>query len=454
MTNSDTELKTIAKDLVARAQSADIEAVDTTFAELTTLRIGGRPAGVIKCLSPEALRWVVSELDATRTPLIVVGGGSNLVVGDGPQVSDLVVVWATTPDSAENGSHAAVWNHGAAEGHSVTEGHVAMDKSTGLVRAYAGVEWDQLVAATVAAGLGGLECLSGIPGSVGATPVQNVGAYGAEVSQVLKRVQLYDREAKTWEWVQPEALDLAYRYSNLKFTNRGVVTAVEFQLRTDGLSTALRFGELARRVGVTAEEATADARRPVAEVREAVLQLRAGKGMVLDPEDHDTWSAGSFFTNPIVEGEAARDAVIAAVRQRCGDEEADSMPVYSAGRSAVGDNADKGRATTRSLCAPTSSESLEGSLERSLERSPEENPVERYKFSAAWLIERAGFSKGWHVEGNTVASLSTKHTLALTNRGGATSADIVQLARAVRNGVREAFGVELEPEPMWLGVTI
>nr|WP_235700698.1 UDP-N-acetylmuramate dehydrogenase [Corynebacterium auriscanis] len=316
------------------------------------------------------------------------------------------------------------------------------------------MEWDQLVAATVAAGLGGLECLSGIPGSVGATPVQNVGAYGAEVSQVLKRVQLYDREAKTWEWVQPEALDLAYRYSNLKFTNRGVVTAVEFQLRTDGLSTALRFGELARRVGVTAEEATADARRPVAEVREAVLQLRAGKGMVLDPEDHDTWSAGSFFTNPIVEGEAARDAVIAAVRQRCGDEEADSMPVYSAGRSAVGDNADKGRATTRSLCAPTSSESLEGTLERSLERSPEENPVERYKFSAAWLIERAGFSKGWHVEGNTVASLSTKHTLALTNRGGATSADIVQLARAVRNGVWEAFGVELEPEPIWLGLTI
>ncbi|WJY73656.1 UDP-N-acetylmuramate dehydrogenase [Corynebacterium auriscanis] len=448
MTNSDTELKTIAKDLVACAQSADIEAVDTTFAELTTLRIGGRPAGVIKCLSPEALRWVVSELDATRTPLIVVGGGSNLVVGDGPQVSDLVVVWVTTSDSPENGSHAAVWNHGAAEGH------VAIDKSTGLVRAYAGVEWDQLVAATVAAGLGGLECLSGIPGSVGATPVQNVGAYGAEVSQVLKRVQLYDREAKTWEWVQPEALDLAYRYSNLKFTNRGVVTAVEFQLRTDGLSTALRFGELARRVGVTAEEATADARRPVAEVREAVLQLRAGKGMVLDPEDHDTWSAGSFFTNPIVEGEAARDAVIAAVRQRCGDEEADSMPVYSAGRSAVGDNADKGRATTRSLCAPTSSESLEGTLERSLERSPEENPVERYKFSAAWLIERAGFSKGWHVEGNTVASLSTKHTLALTNRGGATSADIVQLARAVRNGVWEAFGVELEPEPIWLGLTI
>nr|WP_290183437.1 UDP-N-acetylmuramate dehydrogenase [Corynebacterium auriscanis] len=438
----------MAKDLVACAQSADIEAVDTTFAELTTLRIGGRPAGVIKCLSPEALRWVVSELDATRTPLIVVGGGSNLVVGDGPQVSDLVVVWVTTSDSPENGSHAAVWNHGAAEGH------VAIDKSTGLVRAYAGVEWDQLVAATVAAGLGGLECLSGIPGSVGATPVQNVGAYGAEVSQVLKRVQLYDREAKTWEWVQPEALDLAYRYSNLKFTNRGVVTAVEFQLRTDGLSTALRFGELARRVGVTAEEATADARRPVAEVREAVLQLRAGKGMVLDPEDHDTWSAGSFFTNPIVEGEAARDAVIAAVRQRCGDEEADSMPVYSAGRSAVGDNADKGRATTRSLCAPTSSESLEGTLERSLERSPEENPVERYKFSAAWLIERAGFSKGWHVEGNTVASLSTKHTLALTNRGGATSADIVQLARAVRNGVWEAFGVELEPEPIWLGLTI
>lgn len=422
------------RNLVDRAQSKDVRAVDITFAELTTLRIGGRPAGVVECLSPQALQWVVSELDATGTPFIVVGGGSNLVVGDGPEVAELIVVWATTAaDSAK------------AEDKSFSE-HISIDTATGLVRAYAGVEWDQLVATTVEAGLGGLECLSGIPGSVGATPVQNVGAYGAEISQVLKRVQLYNRETKTWEWVLPEALDLAYRYSNLKFTNRAVVTAVEFQLRTDGLSAQLRFGELARRIGVTAEEVTVAAsaaekgedstaaRRPVADVRHAVLQLRAGKGMVLNPDDHDTWSAGSFFTNPIVEGEAARDAVIAAVRERCGDEEADSMPVYSAGRSAVGDSAVKDSA---------------GGTQQVSGQS-----LERYKFSAAWLIERAGFTKGWHVEGNEVASLSTKHTLALTNRGGATSRDIVELARAVRDGVREAFGVTLEPEPIWLGAVI
>ncbi len=422
------------RNLVDRAQSEDVRAVDITFAELTTLRIGGRPAGVVECLSPQALQWVVSELDATGTPFIVVGGGSNLVVGDGPEVAELIVVWATTAaDSAK------------AEDKSFSE-HIFIDTATGLVRAYAGVEWDQLVATTVEAGLGGLECLSGIPGSVGATPVQNVGAYGAEISQVLKRVQLYNRETKTWEWVLPEALDLAYRYSNLKFTNRAVVTAVEFQLRTDGLSAQLRFGELARRIGVTAEEVTVAAsaaekgedstaaRRPVADVRHAVLQLRAGKGMVLNPDDHDTWSAGSFFTNPIVEGEAARDAVIAAVRERCGDEEADSMPVYSAGRSAVGDSAVKDSAGDTQQVSGQS--------------------LERYKFSAAWLIERAGFTKGWHVEGNEVASLSTKHTLALTNRGGATSRDIVELARAVRDGVREAFGVTLEPEPIWLGAVI
>ena len=422
------------RNLVDRAQSEDVRAVDITFAELTTLRIGGRPAGVVECLSPQALQWVVSELDATGTPFIVVGGGSNLVVGDGPEVAELIVVWATTAA-----------NSAKAEDKSFSE-HIFIDTATGLVRAYAGVEWDQLVATTVEAGLGGLECLSGIPGSVGATPVQNVGAYGAEISQVLKRVQLYNRETKTWEWVLPEALDLAYRYSNLKFTNRAVVTAVEFQLRTDGLSAQLRFGELARRIGVTAEEVTVAAsaaekgedstaaRRPVADVRHAVLQLRAGKGMVLNPDDHDTWSAGSFFTNPIVEGEAARDAVIAAVRERCGDEEADSMPVYSAGRSAVGDSAVKDSVGDTQQVSGQS--------------------LERYKFSAAWLIERAGFTKGWHVEGNEVASLSTKHTLALTNRGGATSRDIVELARAVRDGVREAFGVTLEPEPIWLGAVI
>lgn len=396
-----------------------------SFAEMTTLRIGAAPAGVVECSSAEAVAQVVSFLDAHTQPLLVVGGGSNLVVGEGDAVSQLVVVLLSAGDEEAGDSEDVA-------GDEAGETGVMIDRETGMVRAFAGVEWDQLVAATVEAGLGGLECLSGIPGSVGATPVQNVGAYGAEVAQVLRRVQLYDRTSGELEWVEPSALDLGYRYSNLKFTSRAVVTAVEFQLTTDGLSVPLRFGELARRLGVDADEAAAgEIRRPAADVRQAVLELRAGKGMVLDAADHDTWSAGSFFTNPIVTGEEARDAVVAAVREKCGDDGVESMPLYpvkanggAAAGAAAGTDAGTGVGEPQ------------------------------FKFSAAWLIERAGFAKGWHVPGNDRASLSTKHTLALTNRGSATSADVVELARAVRAGVQEAFGVVLEPEPIWVGVSI
>ena len=388
-----------------------------SFAEMTTLRIGDAPAGVVECSSAEAVAQVVSFLDAHTQPLLVVGGGSNLVVGEGDAVSQLIVVLL----SAGN--------------EQVGETGVTIDRETGVVRAFAGIEWDQLVAATVEAGRGGLECLSGIPGSVGATPVQNVGAYGAEVAQVLRCVQLYDRTSGELAWVEPSALDLGYRYSNLKFTSRAVVTAVEFQLTTDGLSVPLRFGELARRLGVDADEAAAgEIRRPAADVRQAVLELRAGKGMVLDAADRDTWSAGSFFTNPIVTGEEARDAVVAAVREKCGDAEAESMPLYPLkGGSASASGGAGGAAGAGSGTGAGEPQ---------------------FKFSAAWLIERAGFAKGWHVPGNERASLSTKHTLALTNRGSATSADVVELARAVRAGVQEAFGVVLEPEPIWVGVSI
>lgn len=394
-----------------------------SFADMTTLRIGAAPAGVVECSSAEAVAQVVSFLDAHTQPLLVVGGGSNLVVGEGDEVSQLVVVLLNA-----GGGEGGVDKKGAEE--KSVEDDVMIDRETGVVRAFAGVEWDQLVAATVEAGLGGLECLSGIPGSVGATPVQNVGAYGAEVAQVLRRVQLFDRASGELEWVEPSALDLGYRYSNLKFTSRAVVTAVEFQLTTDGLSVPLRYGELARRLGVDADEAAAgNIRRPAADVRQAVLELRAGKGMVLDMADHDTWSAGSFFTNPIVTGEEARDAVVAAVREKCGDAEAESMPLYPVKGGGAGAAGGAG-AGAAGVGEP------------------------QFKFSAAWLIERAGFAKGWHVPGNDRASLSTKHTLALTNRGAATSEDVVELARAVRAGVREAFGVVLEPEPIWVGVSI
>lgn len=400
-----------------------VRVTSRSFADMTTLRIGAAPAGVVECSSAEAVAQVVSFLDAHTQPLLVVGGGSNLVVGEGDEVSQLVVVLLSA-----GGGEGGVDKKGAEE--KSVEDDVMIDRETGVVRAFAGVEWDQLVATTVEAGLGGLECLSGIPGSVGATPVQNVGAYGAEVAQVLRRVQLFDRASGELEWVEPSALELGYRYSNLKFTSRAVVTAVEFQLTTDRLSVPLRYGELARRLGVDADEAAAgDIRRPAADVRQAVLELRAGKGMVLDEADHDTWSAGSFFTNPIVTGEEARDAVVAAVREKCGDAEAESMPLYpvKGGGAGAGGVAGAGAA---GVGEP------------------------QFKFSAAWLIERAGFAKGWHVPGNDRASLSTKHTLALTNRGAATSEDVVELARAVRAGVCEAFGVVLEPEPIWVGVSI
>lgn len=414
----------------------DTRVTSRSFAEMTTLRIGAAPAGVVECSSAEAVAQVVSFLDAHTQPLLVVGGGSNLVVGEGDAVSQLVVVLLSAGDGDVGDSEDA-------DGDATGETGVTIDRETGVVRAFAGVEWDQLVAATVEAGLGGLECLSGIPGSVGATPVQNVGAYGAEVAQVLRRVQLYDRTSGELEWVEPSALDLGYRYSNLKFTSRAVVTSVEFQLTTDGLSVPLRFGELARRLGVDADEAAAgEIRRPAADVRQAVLELRAGKGMVLDSADHDTWSAGSFFTNPIVTGEEARDAVVAAVREKCGDDGVESMPLYpvkGGGASAsggAGAAADAGAGTAAGAGAGVPA------------------GESQFKFSAAWLIERAGFAKGWHVPGNDRASLSTKHTLALTNRGSATSADVVELARAVRAGVQEAFGVVLEPEPIWVGVSI
>ncbi|MFD8879844.1 UDP-N-acetylmuramate dehydrogenase [Corynebacterium xerosis] len=359
---------------------------DVAFRDLTTLRLGGRPVAAVRCATVGAVVEVVRILDDAGVPLLIVGGGSNLVVADEPGGLVAVVIEA---DDVVLG----------------TSGH-GLDVDGATVEAEAGAVWDDVVEMSVAAGFGGLECLSGIPGSAGATPVQNVGAYGAEVSSTLEGVHLYDRRAGVDEWVSPESLDLAYRYSNLKFTARAVVLAVRFRLTVDGLSAPLRYGELAKRLGVGPEEgASGEARRPVADVREAVLALRRGKGMVLDDADHDTWSAGSFFTNPIV-GEAEVENVRERVAATCGDDVAQSMPSYPGG-----------------------------------------------KLSAAWLIERAGFPKGHPGEG-APARLSTKHTLALTNRGDATAADLIALAREIRDGVRDAFGVSLVPEPVWIGAEL
>lgn len=371
------------------------------FAELTTFHLGGAPQAAVRVSTSEAAAAVVRALDTAGVELLIVGGGSNLLVTDASL--DLVAVI-------------------------MDDDHLQIEPSTGLLRAGAGAVWDEVVAASIDAGLGGLECLSGIPGSAGATPVQNVGAYGAEIADVLTRVQLLDRATGTVEWVPADALDLAYRYSNLKFTSRGVVLAVEFQLHTDGLSAPLRFGQLAGEPGQ---------RRDPASVREEVLGLRRSKGMVHDPADHDTWSAGSFFTNPVVP-ESLADEITRVVAAELGADEAAGMPRFpvEAGSMATG-----GSATGGSGAAGAIGEEATGEVEALV------------KLSAAWLIDRAGFAKGYPGE-QAPARLSTKHTLALTNRGSARADDVVKLAREVRAGVYEKFGVELEPEPLWIGLEI
>ncbi|MER7115125.1 UDP-N-acetylmuramate dehydrogenase [Saccharomonospora azurea] len=336
----------------------------SNLSEHTTLRLGGPARRVVVAETTDDLVAHVRKLDEAGEPVLLVGGGSNLVVGDAGFDGTVVRIAATG------------W-------------------SDDFRTVAAGQDWDAYVGATVEAGLGGLECLSGIPGCAGATPIQNVGAYGCETSQVLESLELYDRRARQVRTVSAEELGFAYRTSVLKGTDSGVVLSVRFRLSEDGLSAPVRYAELARTLGVEI-----GARVPAKEVREAVLALRRGKGMVLDPHDHDTWSAGSFFTNPIV----AEDDV-ADVLARIGD--------------VVG-------------------------TEAAVPRYPADGGI---KLSAAWLIERAGFAKGHAGPGGRV-SLSTKHTLALTNRGGATTADLLALAREVRDGVHERFGVALRPEPL------
>ncbi|WP_228771615.1 UDP-N-acetylmuramate dehydrogenase [Actinokineospora iranica] len=344
----------------------------------TTLRLGGPAARFVAAGTAAEVVDAVRATDQDGDPLLVLGGGSNLVVGDLGFDGTVVLV-------ANRGSKIDCTAPGRVQ-----------------LTVEAGEDWDTVVAGTVEAGLGGLECLSGIPGLVGATPVQNVGAYGVEVAQVLVSVDLYDRPTGEIRTLTAAELGLGYRTSVLKGTDRAVVLRARFELVDDGLSAPIRYTELARALGVRQ-----DARVPVAAAREAVLDLRRGKGMVLDAVDHDTWSAGSFFTNPIVPDDGL-DAVLARIVAAVGPDV--TIPRYPAGLGAS-------------------------------------------KLSAAWLIERAGFAKGHAGAGGRVA-LSSKHTLALTNRGDATTADLLALALEVRDGVRAAFGVDLHLEPVLVNCSL
>lgn len=348
------------------------------LADHTTFRLGGPADRLVVARTQRELIDAVLQADQSGSPLLVLSGGSNLLVADEGFPGTVVKV-------ATRGIEAEVSGCGGA-----------------VVTVQAGEVWDDFVAHAVAQEWIGIEALSGIPGAVGSTPVQNVGAYGSDIAQSVYRVRTLDRVSGQYRTFTASECAFGYRDSVFKQTRmpdggptgRYVVLEVTFQFTLGTRSAPVRYRELAERLGIAVGE-----RSTTSAVREAVLGLRRGKGMVSDPADHDTWSAGSFFTNPVLDEQAA------------------------------------------------------GALPPGAPRFPA--PGGRTKTSAAWLIEHAGFGKGFSLEGpRVVASLSTKHTLALTNRGGATTADVVALARAVRDGVQRTFGVTLEPEPVLVEVAL
>lgn len=384
--------------------SPDATPLAPALSELTTLRVGGPARTLVRASSEAELIDAVRSADADGVPVLVLGGGSNLLVADdgfdGVLVQDARSgVTVDMVDSCGGGSF----------------------------RVPAGHSWDGLVEQAISEQWVGLEALSGIPGTVGAAPVQNIGAYGQDVAGVVSTVRAWDRAESRVRTFAVGELGLGYRTSSLKRSMspagggrswqpspRWVVLEVGFQTRLGTLSPGVAYSELARRLDVEVGE-----RVPTADVRAAVLELRGAKGMLAasgeHADDHDRWSAGSFFTNPV-------------------------LPVELAGTLPEGAPRFEVRSTRPEV---TTGPSL-GAIDESL-----------VKTSAAWLIEHAGFSKGFGLAGEASrARLSTRHTLALTNRGEATAADIVSLARAVRDGVAEQFGVRLEPEPVLVGLAL
>ena len=381
----------------ALAHSPGSDVRPTTLAELTTLRVGGPVGTYVEATTQSELTEAIREADAAGTPVLVIGGGSNIMASDagfdGLVIRDARAEVSLVSDSVCGGVE---------------------------ITATAGTTWDDLVREAIASEWAGFAPLSGIPGTVGAAPVQNIGAYGAEVAELIASVRAWDRLRNRVVWLALGELGLAYRDSRLKQsltdteagggrlwgpTGRWVVLDATFAVRQGSLSSRIAYSQLAGALGVELGE-----RVPERELREAVLELRRSKGMVLDGADHDTWSAGSFFTNPILTTEQAEQL----------PEDAPRFPVTDHSQVVLGTKA-----------APV----IEGLV----------------KTSAAWLIDHAGFTKGFAVEAGAPAGLSTKHVLALTNRGGATGTDLARLRDAVVTGVRERYGVTLVPEPVQVG---
>jgi UDP-N-acetylmuramate dehydrogenase len=338
---------------------------DVPLAPLTTLRLGGPAARMVEIQSEDDVMLAVRDADARGEPLLVLGGGSNIVVAD-----------AGFPGLVANMAIRGI--------------DVRKDGQRVVVDVAAGEDWDPLAAHAVDEGWSGFECMSGIPGRVGATPIQNVGAYGQEVSDTVAWVRAFDREDQAFVTLEASACGFGYRTSLFKRESRWIVTRVRFVLEA-GREAPVRYAELARVLSLPR-----GARAPSRTVRDTVLELRQSKGMVLDPSDPDSVSAGSFFVNPILDAQA-----FAELERRAGER----PPCFE-----VGDG--------------------------------------RAKVPAAWLVERAGFPKGW---GHGAVGVSRKHALALVNRGGATTRELLALARAICEGVRARFGVELEPEPVFVG---
>jgi UDP-N-acetylmuramate dehydrogenase len=404
-----------------------------SLSRFTTLGLGGPARRFVVAGTDEEIIAAVRDADRRGEPLLVLGGGSNLVISDNGfpgtviQVATKGIHRMTGPDEAGPGRQSPdeAGPRQAEPGAAVT------------LTVSAGEEWDTVVASCVAADLAGLECLSGIPGLTGATPIQNVGAYGQEVADTITAVRAYDRASGAVVDLAARDCGFGYRTSAFKrsitppaVTGRFVVLGVTFQLTSDPLSRPVRYAELAGALGLEAGRLDQDGqhqdgrrrdgqhgggRAPLGDVRSAVLRLRRGKGMVLDPGDPDSRSAGSFFTNPVLDATQFAD-LRRVVDGRTGP--GVPIPQFPAGPGQV-------------------------------------------KVPAAWLIGQAGFAKGYQgggpADGNRPASaarISTKHTLALVNPGGASTADVVGLAREIRNRVRDVFGVELTSEPVLVGVSL
>jgi UDP-N-acetylmuramate dehydrogenase len=333
--------------------------VSTCLADLTTLRLGGPASRAVDAGTKDELVEAVGTADA---PVLIVGGGSNLVAAD----------------EGWPGLVVRVKTHGI---------QVKRAGDALQVTVAAGETWDDFVALTVAEGWSGLAAMSGVPGLAGATPVQNVGAYGSEVADSITALSVFDGQSSEVSDWSPAQCGFGFRTSAFKHTDRYLVLAVTFALNRSPDSVPVRYLELARRLGVEPGQTA-----PSTHVRDVVLDLRRSKGMVLDADDHDTWSVGSFFVNPFVDA---------------------------------------------SLAPP---------------ECPQWTVNERVKLSAAWLIENAGFHRGYGLPGRV--SVSTKHALALTNRGGATTAELIDLAREIRDGVEAKFGIQLRPEGRLVGVTL